>query len=104
METSKQRTAKYRAMQTNFDKKWIREKDRADKASKRAIMTEDEKKQMREKYRLRKAAKRISIKKDKISNAEFCKREIENNRMYKENRNKDNQRKKLNLRGLIILS
>ena len=91
-------------MQTNFDKKWIREKDRADKASKRAIMTEDEKKQMREKYRLRKAAKRISIKKDKISNAEFCKREIENNRMYKEKRNKDNQRKKLNLRGLIILS
>ena len=41
---------------------------------------------MREKYRLRKAAKRISTKKDKISNAEFCKRERENNRMYKEKR------------------
>ena len=58
MESSKERTAKWRAMQTNFDKKMIREKDRADKAMKRAMMTEEEKQRVRQKDRIRKALKR----------------------------------------------
>ena len=87
-EKEREKKAKWRAMQTNFDKKCIQEKDRADKARKRAMMTEDEKQQMREKDKLRKAAKRVLTKKEKISNAEFCKRERENNRVYQEKRRK----------------
>ena len=84
METSKERTAKWRAMQTNFDKKMIREKDRADKAMKRAMMTEEEKQRVREKDRIRKALKRgVPSVKEKVSNAVYGPNEREHNRMYK---------------------
>ena len=84
MESSEERTAKWRAMITNHDKKMIREKDRADKAKKRAMMTEEEKQKMREKDRIRKASKYVSLKKGKTPSVPYIKNEKEHNRKYKE--------------------
>ena len=84
MESSKERTAKWRAMITNHDKKMIREKDRADKAKKQAMMTEEEKQKMREKDRIRKASKYVSLKKGKTPSVPYIKNEKEHNRKYKE--------------------
>ena len=82
MESSEERTAKWRAMITNHDKKMIREKDRADKAKKRAMMTEEEKQKMREKDRIRKASKYVSLKKGKTPSVPYIKNEREHNRKY----------------------
>ena len=84
MDTSKERTAKWRAMITNFDKQQIREKDRVEKARKRAMMTEEEKERVREKDRIRKASKYVSLKKGKNPSIPYVKNEREHNRKYKE--------------------